>query len=196
MSHDPEKTKFPFHAPMIPDELCGWLGKVFMAASEIDQQLNTMIAALLKASGDTPKDPDWRNRAFPSRSKMAKDEAKAVFAENPAIAEALRQILIDAGPVILKRNRMAHGRLVGRLTASTRAVITAELTATARLHGELVTDVYMGRALEFLFYEAGHISGRLRQFAIPDQPIPGLSSADIDRLRGFLVANHSTDPNP
>lgn len=197
MSYDKARVKQPFQAIPIPDETCTWIGKITITWSLIEARLDELIAALLKSTATEPP-ANLERLSFKKRKELCRELLIAEFGDHAAILAEARDILGLASDKHWRRNFVVHGKLNSSLKAvgANHEPLRIEVTLSTRSrhNGKETTLVFSGAAIETLFYEIGHVHGRLVQFVTPSAEIPGFSPDDKSRLRDFLVANHPNLP--
>jgi hypothetical protein len=196
MMYDRDKVKQPFAAPPIPDEICTWIGKLAITWSFIELQIDELIAALAKVSV-TPPPSNLERLNFKKRKELCRDLAKEVFSEDPQVLGTLQSILGDAADLHWRRNFILHGRLQSTLRApeilANGAPIGITIDARSRHNGRNTTLTFQDDGLERLFYDIGHVAGRLRNFVNAESGPAHLPSLEKQHLQDFLSANL---PNP
>lgn len=204
MGSDKTRVKQPFSAVPIPDDYCGWIGKVTVTWSILESRIDDLITALLADTAITPPER-WERTNFKKRKTLCKDLAVSAFNAEPGILSEIRWILGEAADLHWRRNFIVHGHLQSKLHFRPPVVsgsylgkprIDLELTATSRHNGKQVSLTWTTRGMEDLFYAVGHVHGRLVQLTSPDDLPPLLSSGEKSRLRAFLLDSHPNLPKP
>jgi hypothetical protein len=199
MSYDKSKAKRPFSAPPIPDDFCGWIGKLAITWAMVELAIDDFIRAFHSVLYAPPRS-NWERGNFKRRKELCRDMFKSVCANCPSFEQEVRSILADAADLHWRRNTLLHGRLKSKLwvvdPAADPVRIKASLTATTRHNGQPVALTFDTAGVEDLFYKIANVAGRLTTLATPDSGVPGASSPDTVWWRDFLVSNHPNLPTP
>lgn len=194
-----EKIKAPFTYAPLPPEFLGFLAQIAVIWGQYESLLNNMIAALCSCNG-TNLEPNWQRRlSYDQRASRFDDEIKATFKLHPFIYLHLKQITTDAAAIQIKRNVLLHGTIelearIHNNNATTPIQTELTLIATGRQKKQEVELRFGLDELESLFYELGHLAGRLNTFS-PNAPghlpqLPYVSWQDIYLVQDLLRKHH------
>jgi hypothetical protein len=195
ISIDSWKTKSPsLFMAVVPPEFFTTIGLVATSWGQFETLFDNFLAGLVKAHA---LDDTWRKLKFRKRRKLFRDEMAKAFAAAPAIVSYIEPILDDTDSIYVRRNLVVHGHLSVEVSTETidgKSGGTIRLLCVGRYRGREIRQSFMWGELDDLFYEIGHLNGRLH--VLSTAQVPSLSSSDRSLLQAFLSSNHPTYPIP
>lgn len=186
---DDKAVKKPFADLPIPEEACGWIGKLAFTWGYFELELDRFIVALEK---ETDTDHASLKQSFKKRKERCRDLSKVAFAANPTIHDEVASILGSAADLHWRRNVIVHGSSTVKLKAmgpkNDKVWIEYDLVFKGDMEGKKTSLHLKANDIERLYYQIGHLAGRLVQMINPDDEVPGLASEDKERRQAFLRA--------
>lgn len=193
-TYDVDRIKHPFAGLPVPDDECGWIGKLTFTWGYFELEMNRLISALERYSGVAPAS---LQTAFKRRKERCRDLSAFVFKKNSSIHKILADILADSADLHWRRNVIVHGTCGLTMEAigpeNGRVWIDYRMIFTGEMEGKKRQLKYARGDLEKLYYKIGHLTGRMVQFIDPHDEFPQLSFADRAQRLAFL---HATQLRP
>ena len=192
------KLKLPFVPPMSPAPLATAVGLALLSWSSIERQFDEVLAAIISTNGNQPNDA-WKRMGFKRRCALFKTEMKPIFENHPNIMKFLRQALGDCKILHWKRNALAHGRCavsfeIKNNPGTELATITPRLNILAN-RGAIQEELNFSEDdLQDLYYELGHLNGRLAAIIDPLAGLLPLPYADREFLENWRGRNRPSPP--
>jgi hypothetical protein len=164
-----DKIRQPFTWVPMPPEFSPVLGQIALLWGQFEKYLNDMLTALLSYNG-TPIQQFWQSRlSYKQRTELFLAESAKTFACNPFLYLHFRQIISDAEAIQIKRNVLLHGTIEMEThihnTTDTgeigEVVVESKIVATGARKRQTIEMKFGFSELEDLFYDLGHLAGRL-----------------------------------
>jgi hypothetical protein len=196
---NPQKVKFPMQwSPILP-EFFPFLAQIALLWGEFERDFNDCIAALIKASNYNEE--DWSRLSFTARNGLFRDLSRQVFAGRHVIIRYFQNIFKDAANVQAKRNVLLHGRIVlyNKIEFNKelgRQRMYTKIEANGLHGGKPRRMMFDLSAIENIFYDIAHLTGRVRSLLEADEKADDVSLPLPDRsfLRDFFANNRPHPP--
>lgn len=174
---DTYKIKQPFLIPLLPEVFQPLIGRILISWSVFEVMFDDFLGVLKDANNTTLT---VSGSSFRKRKQRFRQEMLVAFAEMPDVIRYCNNILEDSESPYMKRNLVAHGRL----ETSFRTIDdNGSLRSEIRLHcrgqyrGKEIIREFSSDELDDVFYELGHLSGRLNAIK-SSAKFPDISSLD------------------
>jgi len=193
---DTWKMKAPFTTLTLPPQFLPAIGRVATGWGFFETIFENLLIAFQKAHGVT--DENWRGLNFRRRRTLFRERMNQVLTACPTAIRHLESVLDDIEPLYRKRNLAVHGRMsmhVRTFTHDGKPSGEVKLVCEGRYRGVEIREDFTLDELDDLYYEIGHLNGRLNAVGMGDLGLPP-SSPETRTLRAFLSSNHPTYPMP
>lgn len=185
-----DKLQLPFSFPPVPPTFFPLVGSIAIIWGDFELAVDELIVALLNATGID--EPRWRFKSFRERRRLLIRGVKQQFPVHNTIVEYYTRILDDASNIMWKRNALVHGKYVASIRNDRDGKFTHFITVNGTQNGKEIELSGTLDQIEDIYYEVGHINGRLREML--DTPAAcSLPDAEKTVISAFLRDHH---PNP
>jgi hypothetical protein len=188
----PPPNRLPFSWPGVPDRLAMRVGHLALAWSHIDQRVDQIISGALVANGETW--PGWSKLPFRKRKELFRAQTRKLFSQDGAILRYLDTVMADAATAHWKRNVVVHGKTSLHIYMTSGAEPYVRLIAEGTHNARPVRLELDEAELLQLFWDLGHIAGRLDFLTQPEQPFGPLTPAQRSAARDSLGMGPETPP--